>query len=63
MKKIVLVSAMAAFALGASAQQLQEGYITWGTSSDKFDQTLNTWSVGSQVSEDDNFFISRVKPR
>ena len=63
MKKIVLVSAMAAFALGASAQQLQEGYITWGTSSDKFDQTLNAWSVGSQVSEDDNFFISRVKPR
>ena len=54
---------MTAFALGASAQQLQEGYITWGTSSDKFDQTLNAWSVGSQVSEDDNFFISRVKPR
>ena len=63
MKKIVLVSAMTAFALSASAQQLQEGYITWGTSSDKFDQTLNAWSVGSQVSEDDNFFISRVKPR
>ena len=50
-------------AVSASAQELKDGYISWGPGSSDFPSTLNTWTPGSQVTEDDNFFISRVKPR
>ena len=45
------------------AQQLKKDYISWGYSSEQFGQQLTDWKPGSTVSADDNFFISRVKPR
>lgn len=45
------------------AQQLKKDYITWGYSSEQFGEKLSNWTPGSTISEDDNFFISRVKPR
>lgn len=61
-KSIILTGCLAVSWFSAGAQ-LQDGYITWGTSSDKFHETMQAWRPGAQVSEDDNFFISRVKPR
>ena len=60
--KLIMFS-MAALAVGAvNAQQLQDGYISWPSS-----QTLPTyvtaWKNGSLKMEDENFFISRVKPK
>ncbi len=51
------------FVLSANAQYLREHYITWGMGGTDLGSTLQSWSPGSQVSEDDNFFISRVKPK
>lgn len=45
-----------------TAQELKSGYINWGVQSTTFHTTLIDWKVGGQVNEDDNFFISRVKP-
>ena len=64
-KKHALLTAGLAFCvLGASAQQIRPGYVTLGenTGSPQFHTLLNKWTPGSKVSEDDNFFISRVKP-
>ncbi len=64
-KKHALLTAGLAFcALGVSAQQIRSGYVTLGdnTGSSQFHTLLNTWTPGTKVSEDDNFFISRVKP-
>lgn len=62
-KKLLLLTGVVVFALSASAQYLKENYISWGPGSEKFGTTLQNWTPGSQVSEDDNFFISRVKPK
>lgn len=35
----------------------------WGYNSTEFCDVLGAWSPGSQVTDDDNFFISRVKPK
>ena len=65
-RKFTLIAA-AVLVAGSSAmgQRLKEGYFTWPSS-----QSLNTYitawnSNGSSISgwEDENFFISRVKPR
>ncbi len=61
-KRLILAS-LALVGLTASGQQYQSGYVDWGTSSERFYQTLNDWEVGKQITEDDNFFISRVKPK
>ncbi len=62
-KKHLFLAGVAFFSLTASAQQIQGDYVNWGTSSDQFHELLKTWTPGAQVSEDDNFFISRVKPK
>lgn len=48
----------------ASAQQLREGYINAGnyTGSESFHTLLSNWKKSHKVSDDDNFYISRVKP-
>lgn len=64
MKKKYLVSWGLFFcALSLNAQQLKEGYVEWGQLSENFSSTLSSWEKGKQVTEDDNFFISRVKPK
>ena len=47
----------------ASAQEFKEGYVKWGYGSDQYGATMKTWEKGKAINEDDNFFISRVKPR
>lgn len=50
-------------ALGVSAQEYKEGYVDWGYGGTEVAATIDRWQKGSAVSADDNFFISRVKPR
>lgn len=46
------------------AQELKEGYISWGFESQEFPNRLRNWSkTNPKINEDDNFFISRVKPK
>ena len=46
------------------AQELKSNYIQWGFSSDQFPSRLQGWSKANpKINEDDNFFISRVKPK
>lgn len=46
------------------AQSLKENYIQWqNNKGDKLSATVNAWKNTGKVTEDDNFFISRVKPK
>lgn len=65
MKKLLLISSAAFLTLGAAAQQLGADYITWPSSGSLPDYITN-WNNGSATIEgweDENFFISRVKPK
>lgn len=63
-KRFILISSvLLMMAASAKAQELKSNYINWGKSSDEFGQMLTDWKVGDKITEDDNFFISRVKPR
>ena len=50
-------------AASASAQEFKQGYVEWGFGGTEFGTTVTNWKKGTPVNEDDNFFISRVKPR
>ncbi len=65
MRKKLLLLAIAVWGLAftAQAQYLREHYITWGPGSESFGSTLQDWTPGTQLTDDDNFFISRVKPK
>ncbi len=63
MKKLLLLSGAVVLTSMAQAQQLKDGYIEWPNS-----QTLATyvknWKLGkSTLKGDENFYISRVKPK
>lgn len=46
------------------AQELKSDYITWGFDSHQFANKLQSWSKANPtINEDDNFFISRVRPK
>ncbi len=46
------------------AQSLKESYIQWHNSQgDKLSASVNKWNRDKKVTDDDNFFISRVKPK
>lgn len=61
----ILLSALAMSAVPSlsSAQHIQPGYIDWGITGSDFPTALQSWQKGDKWSEDDNFFISRVKPK
>ncbi len=61
-RKIFLMG-MALAAIQVSAQELKDGYVKWGVNSTTFHKTLGSWIPGSAVNEDDNFFISRIRPK
>jgi endo-beta-N-acetylglucosaminidase D len=61
-KKLILTG-LAFVALSASAQEYKEGYVDWGFGGTEFGTTVTNWKKGTPITEDDNFFISRVKPR
>lgn len=46
------------------AQELKSDYIQWGFDSHQFANKLQSWTKANPtINEDDNFFISRVKPK
>ena len=46
------------------AQELKSDYIQWGFDSHQFANKLSSWSKANPtINEDDNFFISRVRPK
>ncbi|MCM1111407.1 MAG: hypothetical protein NC336_09370 [Clostridium sp.] len=61
-RRYLLLSGMAVLAMNASAQILQEGYVEWPVSS-SLHTYINTWQPGQELFPDENFFISRVKPK
>lgn len=62
MKRITLMATVAACSLTASAQSLQSGDIKMGSST-QFYNYVNNWTTNPQITADDNFFVSRQKPR
>ncbi len=48
--------------LAVGAQQIKSGYIDRGVCGSAFPEALRAWEKGQKWSEDDNFFISRVRP-
>lgn len=62
MKGKLLLLSGAAIALSANAQQLKPDYLTW-PSSQGLAGYVKDWKAGQQLMEDENFFISRVKPK
>lgn len=63
MKRTKIFGGLLILALTANAQSYKEEYVDWGAFAKDFGETLYNWEPGDQVTEDDNFFISRVKPR
>lgn len=62
MKKFFTLVVAVLTAMGAQAQSYRDGYVNWGGGSENLSSQLSTWTNNGQINEDDNFFISRVKP-
>lgn len=64
-KTLTLAAGLVLSVMNANAQQMREGYVEAGknTGSENFHTLIQGWTPGSQVTADDNFYISRVKPR
>lgn len=62
-KKSVLLTGMVLCSLAVNAQAYKEGYVDWGYDSKAFADAVSDWTTTKQVNADDNFFISRVKPK
>ena len=62
MKKTHILPVAALLALGANAQSWHAGDINW-PESQQLASNFTKWSTDHKISDDDNFFISRVKPR
>ena len=63
MKKGILLTGLALMAVSANAQCYKEGYVESNFDSRKFADAVEQWTVDKQITEDDNFFVSRVKPK
>ncbi len=59
--KLLLLSCASVAAMSVSGQQLRADYIEWPNSS-QFPDYVKAWVPGQPLFEDENFFISRVKP-
>ena len=62
-KKIMLLAGASLFAAAVGAQSLKDGYVTWGIGGQETHTAISTWMQNGKINEDDNFFISRVKPK
>ena len=62
---MTLAAGLVLSVMSANAQQMREGYVEAGknTGSENFHTLIQDWTPGSQITADDNFYISRVKPR
>lgn len=64
MKRFLPIAAIMAIIASANADARDiSQYIDWGPTTHDFPDVLEKWTPGEQLSPDDNFFISRVKPR
>ena len=63
MKKSILLTGLALCTVSANAQCFKEGYVDWGFGSQEFAYAVNKWAADKSFNEDDNFFISRIKPK
>lgn len=61
-KKLSMMAALLAVAASAGAQVYTSDYVKWPSSS-SFPNYVNQWNNGTLNMEDENFFISRVKPK
>ncbi|MDE5870957.1 MAG: secretion protein, partial [Muribaculaceae bacterium] len=53
---------MAILPLTVTARQIRSGYVDKGICGSAFPEALKVWEKGQKWSDDDNFFISRVRP-
>lgn len=60
---LTLLCMAAAVPTTGSAQQYRSDYVDWGPRGQEFCHRIADWQPGQKWSADDNFFISRVKPR
>ena len=60
-KRYYLFASVAAIAATAGAQVYNSSYIKW-PASDQLHNYVQQWNNGTLNMEDENFFISRVKP-
>ena len=63
MRKSILLTGLALCAATAHAQCFKEGYVDWGYGGTQFAGAISSWQTSKKVSADDNFFISRIKPK
>lgn len=63
MKNSILLTGLALYTATASAQCFKEGYVDTGFGSQEFATAVTKWSTDKFYNEDDNFFISRIKPK
>ena len=54
---------LAGVPLTVAAQHIRSGYVEKGVCGSDFPAALKEWEKGQKWTDDDNFFISRVKPR
>ena len=61
-RNLLLISGIVALSFSANAQQLKEEYMFWPNSAGLAGY-VNDWTPGTPLFEDENFYISRVKPK
>ena len=61
-RNLFLFSGILALSLTANAQELKEEYMTW-PNSQGLGEYASQWTPGEYLFEDENFYISRVKPK
>ena len=61
-KNLFLLSGILVLSFSSQAQELKEDYMTWPESS-KLGQYVSSWVPGEDLFEDENFYVSRVKPK
>lgn len=63
MKVKIIACLLAVLPFTAGAQQLRSSYVDWGVRGSDFPGALQNWEKGMKWCDDDNFFISRVRPK
>lgn len=61
--KLLISLLLAAAPASMLAQGQKPGYVDWGIRGTEFPAAFANWEKGQKWTEDDNFFISRVKPK
>ncbi len=62
-KKVLFLAGASLLSLSLGAQSLKSDYVTWGVGGTDVHTAISTWKETGKINDDDNFFISRVKPK